>query len=293
MERRTYRLRDGDIAAVHFGRTANPLKLVFLHANGFCAQSYAEVLQPLGLHAMAVDLRGHGRSALPADPARLTSWNVFRDDVVELFECHIDAPVLLAGHSLGAVTGMLAARRLGARISGYVGFDPVLLPGAWRFVARLPGYRAYAKRRFSLARKAGSRRSKFASREAAFSHYHGRGAYKRFPDAVLRDYLGDGLRGDGGVMRLSCQPAWEQAVFTAQTHDALGAAKFLPRFSRVVFAGKGAPSTPGTRRAIARALGPDRVVRLEEMGHLFPLERPRIAGEVLRDALREVALARR
>ena len=292
MERRTYPLQDGESAAVHFGRTSNPLKLVFLHANGFDALAYRSVLEPLGVHAAALDLRGHGRSALPADPNRLRGWQPFRDDLVEFFERHVDRPVLLAGHSLGAVAGMLAARRLGRRIHGYCGLDPVLLPSLWRFAAALPGYRAYARRRFGLARAAGRRRAEFGSREEAFAHYCGRGAYRRFPDAVLRDYLEDGLLPTGGgEYRLACAPLWEQAIFTAQTHDAVGAAKFLPRFSRVVFAGHGAPSTPGSREAVARALGPDRVARLEECGHLFPLERPELATAILRDALQEVALA--
>ena len=290
--RRAYPVADGEIAAVHFGRTSNPLKLVFLHANGFCAQSYTEVLAPLGVHAVALDLRGHGRTTLPADPRALRSWQVFADDVLAFFHAHVDRPVLLAGHSLGAVTGMLAARKLGPRIHGYVGFDPVILPRLWRFAAMMPGYRAYARRRFGLARAAGRRRDRFDSREDAFAHYHGRGAYKRFPDPVLRDYVAGGTLRDGDGVRLACAPAWEQAVFTAQVHDEIGAAKFLPRFSRILFAGRGAPSTPGSRRAIARTLGPDRIARLPDMGHLFPLERPDLATEALRDALQEIALSR-
>ena len=285
------------MAAVHFGRVSNPLKLVFLHANGFNALAYASVLEPLGVHAMAVDLRGHGRSTLPAVAKDLRNWLTFRDDVVELFERHIaydqKRPLVLAGHSLGAATGILAARKLGRRISGYAGLDPVVLGPLWRVVASLPGYRAYTKRRLPLARGAGNRRAEFASREAAFAHYQGRGAYKRFPDQVLRDYLTDGMRADGNGVRLSCAPAWEQAIFVAQAHDVIGAAKFLPRFSRILFAGRGAPQTPGARERIARVLGPDRVARDMEVGHLFPLERPELATQVLRDTLQEVALARR
>ena len=293
MQRRTYPLASGDMAAVHFGRVSNPLKLVFLHANGFCGQAYASVLEPLGVHAMAVDLRGHGRTTLPANPRDLKSWTTFRDDVVELFERHIPRPVVVAGHSLGAASAILAARKLGPRMSGYVGLDPVILGPLWGAVARMPGYRAYAKRRLPLARNAGNRRAEFASREAAFDHYHGRGAYKRFPDAVLRDYVAGGTLPSGDGVRLACEPAWEQAIFVAQAHDILGNAKFLPRFSRILFAGRGAPQTPGARERIARTLGPDRVARDMDVGHLFPLERPEMATQVLRDALQEVALARR
>ena len=292
MERRTYPLRDGDLAAVHFGRTSNPLKLVFLHANGFNALAYRSVLEPLGVHVMAVDLRGHGRTTLPAVPGKLRSWTTFRDDVLELFEHHIDQPVMLAGHSLGAVTGVLAARGLRQSITGFVGMDPPLPPPTWRVMTFVPGHRALVRRAFPLARAAGKRRNTFPDRAAAWEHYHGRGAYKRFPDAVLRDFLEDGLLDGVEGVRLACAPAWERAIYAAWPRDAMRAVRHLPRFSRVVFAGINAPSTNGSRRAVARAMGPDRVMRLEECGHLFPLERPEIATAVLQDALQEVALAR-
>jgi len=77
--RESYALKDGSLSAVHFGRRANPLKLVLLHANGFNAMSYRQVLEPLGVHALAIDLRGHGLSTLPADPDRLSTWRTFRD----------------------------------------------------------------------------------------------------------------------------------------------------------------------------------------------------------------------
>ena len=296
MQRRTYSLAAGDIAAVHFGRASNPLKMVFLHANGFNAAAYARALEPLGRHVMAVDLRGHGRTRLPADPRALRSWDRFASDVVELFERHIERPVLLAGHSLGAVTGMLTARRLGERVSGLVALDPPLPPLLWQALTLVPGHRRPLARMFPPARIAGRRRERFPSREAAWEHFHGRGAYRRFSDPVLRDFLGDGLRPDPDAgpegVRLACAPAWERAIYMAWPRDAVRAARALPRHSRVVFAGIGAPSTQGSRARIARLLGPDRVARLEECGHLFPLERPEIATAILDDALREVALVR-
>ena len=280
------------MAAVHFGRVSNPLKLVFLHANGFCAQAYAEVLEPLGLHVMALDLRGHGRTELAADPRRLVSWNLFRDDVVAFFEAHVERPVMLAGHSLGAVVGMLAAPRLGTRLSGYLGLEPVIFPRAAGMLARLPGTRTLLMRRFAIARAAARRRSHFADRAAALTHYRGRGAYARFPDAVMRDYLAGGLRPDGNGLELSCAPGWEAAIYVAQAHDTLRAARALPRFSRVAFTEHGSPTPRRTQAALARALGPDRVTRLDGMGHLFPLETPGIATQILSNGLREVGFAR-
>lgn len=46
-------------------------------------------------------MRGHGRTALPADPAVLGEWDRFVEDLEALIETP-DEPALLPGHSIGA-----------------------------------------------------------------------------------------------------------------------------------------------------------------------------------------------
>ena len=62
--RKFYDLRDGCISAVHFGDVSAPIRLVMLNANGFNGYSYKTILEPLGVHCVALDLRGHGLSEL-------------------------------------------------------------------------------------------------------------------------------------------------------------------------------------------------------------------------------------
>jgi pimeloyl-ACP methyl ester carboxylesterase len=176
-------------------------------------------LEPLGVHAVALDLRGHGMSELPTDVAALKNWHIFRDDVAEFFDRYIDSPVVLAGHSYGSVTGVLAMPKIKDQVSGYVGFDPVLVPAPFRAFNRLPGGRAFMKARMPIARNAGRRRSQFESFEAAFNRYQNRGAFRGFSDEALRDYLTGGLIADGEGVKLACDPLWEQAIFTAQGHN--------------------------------------------------------------------------
>src|SRR4051812_28028989 len=116
--RRMIRLRDGEMAALEFGDAARPLDVVFLHANGFNAATYRSVLAPLSLsmRILACDLRGHGASRLPADPAPRRTWNVFRDDLLALMEALDAPPLVLAGHSMGAVAALMAAERAPARV---------------------------------------------------------------------------------------------------------------------------------------------------------------------------------
>lgn len=285
--RKFYDLRDGRISAVHFGDTTAPISLVMLNANGFNGYSYKTILEPLGVHAVALDLRGHGMSELPTDVAGLKNWHIFRDDVVEFFGRYIDDPVVLAGHSYGSVTGILSMPFIKDKVSGYVGFDPVLVPALFRSFNRLPGGRAYMKRRLPIARNAGRRKSSFESLEAAFNRYQNRGAFRGFSDDALRDYLTGGLVADGDGMELACDPLWEQAIFTAQGHNAFKAAPSLPRHnSHITFAGKyGAVSFKSGRNLFAKIIGTENVVFDKNRAHMFPMQDPDYAIQKLRDVL--------
>ena len=71
MRRFTFETPEGDMAALEFGDPAKKLAALWLHATGFNAMTYQSILAPLGLRTkvQAVDLRGHGRSTLPAKPS--------------------------------------------------------------------------------------------------------------------------------------------------------------------------------------------------------------------------------
>lgn len=285
--RKFYDLRDGRISAVHFGDMSAPPRLIMLNANGFNGYSYKTILEPLGVHAIALDMRGHGMSELPIDVAALKNWHIFRDDVVGFFNRYTEAPLVLAGHSYGAVTGMLAMPQIKDKVSGYVGFDPVLIPALARMFNRLPGGRGFMKKRLPIARNAGRRRSTFESQEAAFERYKNRGAFRGFTDEALRDYLAGGLVPDGDGLKLACDPLWEQAIFVAQGHNVFKAIPYLPRHnSHATFAGKhGAVSFRAGRNAIAKVIGAENVVFDKNRAHMFPMHDPDYATGRLRDAL--------
>jgi len=297
--RKFYDLRDGRLSAVHFGDASQPPKLVMLNANGFNGYSYKTILEPLGVHAIALDLRGHGMSELPTDVAALKNWHIFRDDIAEFFERYIDIPVGLVGHSYGAVTGILALPQIKDKVSGYVGFDPVMIPWVFRQMSKFPGSRANMKKRLPIANKAGRRKSKFESYEAAFERYKDRGAFRGFTDEALRDYLTGGLvpdEADGGDgIKLACDPLWEQAIFVAQGHNVFKAAKDLPREnSHMTFAGKhGAVSFKSGRQFMANIIGAKNVVYDKNRAHMFPMHDPDYAvgrlNEVLKNTSKPIA----
>ncbi len=306
IERREYDVPGGTMSAVHFGYTRNPVKLVFLHANGFNAYAYRTVLAPLGIHVIALDLRGHGMTALQTHVDSLKNWHIFRDDVEAFFDRYIDHPVVLGGHSYGAVTGILLAPILKDRLSGYVGFDPVMVPSLFRFGSRFKAFRTITKKHLPIARGAGRRKFIFTDYDEAYQRYKDRGAFKGFDDQALRDYLTGGLKPHADGVQLACHPLWEQAIFAAQAHNMFKAAKFLPKHTHIISAGRGAVSTKRLRQKIqnqirdgygarpngsqAGHVGGGYVDFKPELTHLFPFQNTEFASQVLRAACFQQAL---
>ncbi len=259
------------VAAIEFGPASRPLDVVFLHANGFNARTYRLALDA-DLRVLAVDLRGHGRTTLPTQVDG-HCWQVHADDLLALLAVLGEAPVVLAGHSMGGTTVLLAAPLVPA--ARVVLFDPVVAADGFYVPGRTPSWDQ------PLARGALRRKPGFASRAAAAAAYRGRGAFRTWPDAMLEDYVQDGLRDlpDGGV-ELACAPAWEAANFAcfAVSDPRAG----LRAGVRVLRAESG--STCALDAAAASALG----VRLESVPgttHFLPMERPDTVRAALREAV--------
>ena len=281
MKRQSYPMPGGTMSALHFNAEKGPVRLVFAHANGFNAQSYRAVLEKMNIHCIALDLRGHGMTELPTDPAKLKSWEIFARDIAVFVGRYVPGKIILAGHSMGAVSAGLAASQLKDRLAGYVGFDPVSIPWLGRVWPRLPGGRAYMKKRVPLFRKAGQRRREFESKEAAFKRYQGRGAFKGMSDDVVRDYVDGGfLPSDNGV-KLACDPLWEQAIFCAQAHNMFVAAKSFPENTDAYYAGKFGVSSKKTRATLGRMIGAENIHFHADFQHMFPLQNPDFAAEAL------------
>lgn len=286
LHRQSYKLKAGTLSTLHFGNLNEEIRLVFLHANGFNAQTYRKILEPLSVHSVAIDLRGHGKTTLPYDPETLRNWHIFRDDIVEFIETYVKGDFVMAGHSLGAVVGILTAPYLTSHLKGYIGFDPVTMPVWMAPMSHLPGWHKILKKRLPIAVGAGRRRSKFESLEQAFARYQGRGVFKSFPDTVLKDYLEGGLNPSGEGVELSCDPKWEQAIYAAQGHNLFKATRALPaENSRIIYAGKGAPHTPTSRERMRAILGRKNVERHIAFHHMFPLNRPSFATEAIEATL--------
>lgn len=277
--RRAVAVPGGTVAALEFGPADRPLDVVFLHANGFNAGTYAAILGPLGEHlrVLALDQRGHGRTTLPAEPWAHDAWLVFRDDLLALLDALGETPTVLAGHSMGGTVCLLAAAERADAARRLVLFDPVVVTAERQAMFGPEGFR-----NSPLALGARRRRAVFPDREAAFQAYSGRGAFRTWPEASLRGYLADGLlEGEDGQVHLSCRPDWEASNFAAHFHDTIGAFGRVSCPVRIFKAEIG--STCGLEGHEAEVVRDQ--VTLETVpgtSHFLPMERPELVREALR-----------
>lgn len=274
----------GEMSVLDFGDPDRPVDLIFVHANGFNAMTCRSLLAPLSssLRIWAPDLRGHGRTTLPADPAGRRGWTDHRDDLISLLEQVDGPPVVLSGHSMGGTASLLAAAERPDRVAGLVLLDPVIWTRLAVLAFQLPMLDRMAER-IPLVKNARKRRFGFDSREQALAAYKGRGAFKGWPEMMLSDYLADGLveTADGGF-RLTCDPQWEASNYAAQSHDPWRALRRVGRPVHILKAGIASTCslTPPSRL-------PDVKVEVVPGGtHFFPMLKPDIA----RDALFEAAV---
>jgi pimeloyl-ACP methyl ester carboxylesterase len=271
----------GDMSVLDFGDPKRPVDLIFCHANGFNAATYRSILAPLAssLRILAPDLRGHGATTLPITTGR-KGWQDHRDDLVSLLDSLDGPPVVMAGHSMGATSAILATAERPQKVSQVVALDPVVWK-RWMVAAlhlpllnRLPGH-------IPLVKGALRRRARFDSREQALAAYRGRGAFKGWSDIMLIDYLGAGLTEHGDGFGLTCPPEWEASNYSAQGHDPWKAMRDCGRPVRILKA-----ETHSTCAVEASPRGLPRVSVETVAGgtHFFPMLRPDIARDALFDA---------
>jgi pimeloyl-ACP methyl ester carboxylesterase len=291
--RLSFDIAGGRMAGIAFGADLPNPDIVFLHATGFNARTYAALLAPLGdrFRVWALDARGHGLSQLPAGTWGYTSWRRHRDDLIAVLERHCSVPVTLAGHSMGATVSLLAAGKRPDLVSALALIDPVILAPAQRAFVELPFGAMLQRHTHPLPRGAAARRKRFPDRETALKAFAGRGVFKSFPPEVLADYVGDGLVEDArrGGFKLACRPAYEAATFSAHRHDPWGALHKVTDPLVLLRAEKGSTISEASLHRLS-AIKPDaRVATVEGASHMLPMERP----DRVRAAIESAALMAR
>ncbi len=184
--------------------------VLLIHATGFHARCWDQTIShlPQGLHVVAVDLRGHGRSE---KRGHISDWTVPAQDIRELV-AHLQlAGAIGAGHSMGGHTLVQVAAASPGAFSRLVLVDPVMMspeiydaPNPWPAHVEHP-----------VAR----RRNNWSSWQDMHEAFRNRKPYALWQPEVLIDYCRHGVLPDaeGTGVELACPPAIEASIYKAAT----------------------------------------------------------------------------
>lgn len=213
-----YQLSAGfTVRGYHTEVTGKPV-IHFLHGNGYCGLVYEAMLEPLSAHfdIFISDVQGHGNSDVGG---HFRGWNKNAELCVEVWQHFQQAlwpnvPTIAMGHSFGGVLSSLMMSNHPSLFTRGVLLDPVFFNKAMVRIAVLSeplGLLNFT----SLARRAKSRRSEWADRQAAFDYFHHRGMFKGWEDDCLWSYVNHALKETASGIKLKCPPRRESAIFAS------------------------------------------------------------------------------
>jgi len=270
--------------------------LLHAHANGYPPEVYQSFLEPFldTYQTRAIFLRPFWPGS---DPDSLKDWRVFQRDYLSMLPAQLASAggketLIGMGHSLGAMTTLMAAIEVPEMFQALVLIEPTLFP-AWvgvvmRILAPLKMFRYI----HPLVRRTLRRKINFPDQETMFLNYRGKEIFASIPDDVLRDYVrGLAVPQADGTVSLKYSPAWEVRIYEAGGSADRYVWRNLKKIACPVLVLRGERSDTlgaATLHRIARGLPNGRAVTLSGVGHLLPLEAPtRVAGIIL-DFLKEV-----
>jgi pimeloyl-ACP methyl ester carboxylesterase len=174
--------------------------LLFAHATGFHGRCWDQVIRmlPEDRRCLAIDARGHGRSAKPEPPYQ---WRHFgRDLVLTASMLEIEGAIGI-GHSSGGHTTVQAAAIRPDTYSALLLLDPTIFPR--EFYGGPTPDAGFTRRR----------RNRFASPDEMFERFRDRPPFQDWRPEILRDYCNYGVLPNGDGYILACPPEVEASIY--------------------------------------------------------------------------------
>src|SRR5262245_3745384 len=189
--------------------TAAAPTVLLTHATGFHARCWDCVVAqlPEARHVIALDQRGHGRSA-KVPPF---NWDSFGADLAAFVVLLNLQRLIGVGHSMGGHAVVQAAARELRRFERLVLIDPVIMdPAHYEAMKEMREHHQLGDH------PTAKRNNQWQSWQAMFNRLRGRGSFAVWRDDALEDYCRYGLlpNPDGPDWMLACPPWVEASIYT-------------------------------------------------------------------------------
>lgn len=260
--------------------------LHFAHANGFPPGTYRRLIDELTVGHSVVSMAA--RPLWEGEvPTKLRDWSPFVRDLREELARRDLRGIIGVGHSLGAVTSLLAAAADPGLFSRVVAVDPLMLTGAhslfWA-TAKAIGLGG----RVGIVRGARRRRNLWSDRAEARAAYSTKKAFAGWDPAILDDYLDTGLIDlPSGEVYLRYPKEWEARIFKAAPHDLWARLRTLTVPCLFVQGENSDTFVDAARIRVEREIPTARTVVVADTSHFLPMEKPGELAGVITEFLRE------
>ena len=259
--------------------------VVFTQGAGLTVESYLPALSGLFPQARVYGLnaRGHGGSDVPA---AFADWHDAVDDLRAFCEQTFATPVVLAGHSFGALVSLWLAAEAPRLAAGLLLLDP-LVPHR----RHEPWPPSGAGRDGELIARTLQRREIWPSLAEAGDGLRGRGVYAGWQPGPFAEFLASAfVAGPDGSARLCCPPWMEAAVYGGRPGKELFGWAAALRVPAVLLGGADTHiARPEALQDLADAM-PLATVLTVKGSHTFPQEHPQETAAALAYALGQLAV---
>jgi pimeloyl-ACP methyl ester carboxylesterase len=246
--------------------------LHFAHANAYPPGAYRQLLGHLAKDFRVLAIKY--RPLWPeSNPEEIDNWQDIAQDLILFLDQMKISGVIGVGHSLGAVTTMMAALQRPDLFKSLVLIEPVFLPpSVLEHFSQQQGFDPYEMPLIKIAQK---RRHHWDSLQGAFDHFRGKRVFSRWSDQALWDYINAGLNADGqGEFELAFSPAWEAWIYA---HPPMTVWDLISEVTKPTLALRGVESDTLVPEAWEtwREKQPEAAfIEITDTGHLLPMEKP-------------------
>jgi pimeloyl-ACP methyl ester carboxylesterase len=262
--------------------------LHFAHANAYPPGSYRSFLSYLSQRHRVLAIK-HRPLWIDSDPNELTHWDDIAQDTIEFFDQKGIRGAIGVGHSLGAVTTMMAAQLRPELFDSLVLIEPVfLLPNILKALEK--GKATSNPQSWSWVLTALNRRNHWPSRQAAFAHFREKSVFKRWSDEAMNDFITHGIvrSADGGFV-LAYDPKWEARIYSLPPTKIWD---ILPSITLRTLAVRGLESDTLSNEAWnhwQKEQTNTLFTEIPDTGHLLPMERPRYLADIISEFIEKAA----
>lgn len=249
---------------------------MFAHATGFHGRAWDQIARRFPeRRRIAVEIRGHGRSAKPEPPY---AWRDFGRDIAAVAESLDVNGALGVGHSMGGHSTVCAAAFRSETYARLLLIDPTIFP--IEAYGTEPPDASYIRKRKNV----------FQSAEEMIERYRERLPFSRWHPQVLRDYCEFGILPRDGEFVLACPPEIEASIYH---QSKVPESNIYPEIARiaqpvtVIRAGRARRpgvfdlSTSPTAENLASYFADSTDKVFEDCTHYIPQEAPaRVADEI-------------